>query len=57
MILPAFVTVHQREGTEGSEYVLRHDNGQEVSLFDGDDDYWLLANLIDRAFTTDALNA
>ena len=50
-VKPPFFTVSQREGTEGSEYVLTlTDTGQQVSIFDGEDAYWMLANLIDHRF-------
>lgn len=45
-VMSPFFTVAQRNGTEGTEYVVTL-NGEQFSVFDGDDSYWKIADLID----------
>lgn len=50
-VLNPFFTVTNVKVPRGAEYVLTDiHSGHQTSLFDGDDDYWTLANLIDRVF-------
>ena len=54
-----FFTVTAPSGEEGSHYIVNlHDYDNKIThvvdLYDGDDVYWELANLIDKMFPTEA---
>lgn len=44
--------IYNKPGDEGSAYTLRLPSGKEVVIGDAEDDYWTLANIIDKHFPT-----
>lgn len=44
--------IYNKPGDEGSAYTLRLPSGKEVVIGDAEDDYWTLANIIDKRFPT-----